>query len=138
MTSQHLKDVGLKATTPRLRILQLLEGHQQRHFSAEEIYKSLLELGEDIGLATVYRVLAQFEAAGLVVRHHFESGLAVFELDQGCHHDHLVCAKCGKVEEFIDTAIENRQAAIAQERGWAITDHCLYIYGVCQKCQKSN
>lgn len=136
MTNQHLKGAGLKETTPRLRILRLLEWHHQRHFSAEEIYKSLLELGEDISLATVYRVLTQFETAGLVVRHHFEGGLAVFELDQGHHHDHLVCAKCGKVEEFVDTAIEHRQAAIAQERGWTMTDHCLYIYGICQTCQQ--
>jgi Fur family ferric uptake transcriptional regulator len=104
--------------------------------SAEEVYKSLLELGEDVGLATVYRVLTQFETAGLVVRHHFEGGLSVFELQEGCHHDHIVCVKCGRIEEFVDEVIEERQRVIAQQRDFEITDHYLYIYGVCQECQK--
>lgn len=135
METQELKKVGLKATVPRLRILQLLESHKQRHLTAEEVYKILLEVGEDVGLATVYRVLTQFEAAGLVVRHHFEGGLSVFELNEGCHHDHLVCTKCGKIVEFVDEVIEQRQRTIAQQKGFDIADHCLYIYGVCGECQ---
>ena len=107
-----------------------------RHLSAEDIYKSLLESGEDVGLATVYRVLTQFESAGLVTRHHFESGTAVFELNQGSHHDHILCVKCGKVDEFIDEVIEQRQQDIAQKAGYSMTDHCLYIYGICKDCQK--
>ena len=130
-----IKKVGLKATLPRLRVLQLLESNKQRHFSAEDIYKSLLKMGEDVGLATVYRVLTQFETAGLVKRHHFEGGLSVFELDEGYHHDHLVCVKCGKIEEFFDEVIERRQHAIARQKGFALTDHCLYIYGICNHCQ---
>lgn len=135
METQNLKKVGLKATLPRLRILQLLESHRQRHLTAEEVYKILLESGEDVGLATIYRVLTQFEAAGLVVRHHFEGGLSAFELNEGCHHDHLVCTKCGRIVEFVDEVIEQRQLIIAQQKGFEITDHCLYIYGVCGECQ---
>ncbi len=135
METPDLKKVGLKATLPRLRILQLLEHNRQRHFTAEEVYKALLETGEDVGLATVYRVLTQFEAAGLVVRHHFEGGLSVFELNEGYHHDHLVCTKCGKIVEFIDEIIEQRQLAIAQEKGFEIVEHCLYIYGICLECR---
>ena len=139
MQNQELKKFGLKATVPRRRILQLLETNQQRHLSAEDIYKALLETGEDVGLATVYRVLTQFEAAGLVIRHHFEDNLSVFELNEGYHHDHLLCIKCGKITEFIDEMIEKRQQTIAQQHGFEITDHYLYIYGICPDCQeKSN
>jgi len=136
MESKNLKNFGLKATLPRLRILQLLENSNQRHQSAEDIYKALLDAGEDVGLATVYRVLTQFETAGILIRHHFENGLSVFELDEGHHHDHLLCIKCGKVVEFFDDEIEKRQQAIAQQHRFNMTDHCLYIYGVCPKCQK--
>ena len=135
METQDLKKVGLKATLPRLRILQLLEHSQQRHMTAEDIYKALLETRDDVGLATVYRVLTQFETAGLVVRHHFENGLSVFELNEGRHHDHLLCIKCGQVVEFLDNVIEKQQCTIAQEYGFDITDHCLYIYGICPNCQ---
>lgn len=136
MEIQDLKRAGLKATLPRLRILQLLENSTQRHMSAEDIYKSLLETSEDIGLTTVYRVLTQFETAGLVVRHHFENGSAVFELNEGCHHDHMVCVKCGKIVEFTDEVIEERQRLIAQHHDFDITDHCLYLYGICIDCRK--
>ena len=136
MKTQTLKKAGLKATLPRLRILQLLEKSAQRHMSAEEIYKALLELGEDVGLATVYRVLTQFETAGLVMRHRFESGLSVFELNEGYHHDHMMCVKCNKIVEFKDDIIEQRQHTIAQEHGFEMIDHCLYIYGICPECQQ--
>jgi Fur family transcriptional regulator, ferric uptake regulator len=128
-----LKTIGLKATAPRLRILELFEKSQVRHLSAEDVYKILLKEGTDTGLATVYRVLTQFEQAGLLKRHHFESGKAVFELNQGGHHDHLVCMQCGRVEEFYDDAIEKRQIAIARERGFAIHEHSLYLYADCTK-----
>lgn len=136
MESQNLKKVGLKATLPRLRILQLLENNPQHHMSAEEVYKALLEVGEDVGLATIYRVLTQFESAGLVLRHHFDGGLSVFELNEGYHHDHLVCIKCGKIVEFVDKIIETQQSVIAQQHHFEITDHYLYIYGICPQCQK--
>jgi len=126
-----LKKAGLKVTLPRMKILELLEIGDHRHQSAEDIYKGLLEAGEEIGLATVYRVLTQFESAGLVTRHHFEGGQAVFELNQGGHHDHLVCVKCGKVVEFMDVTIEERQQQIARENGFAITEHSLILYGHC-------
>jgi Fur family ferric uptake transcriptional regulator len=134
MESQDIKKVGLKVTLPRLRILQLLENSEQRHMSAEDVYKGLLDAGEDVGLATVYRVLTQFEAAGLVVRHRFEDTLSVFELNEGHHHDHLLCVKCGRIIEFVDDVIEERQRAIAQRYGFEITEHSLYIYGICIKC----
>jgi len=137
MENQELKKFGLKATLPRQRILQLLETHKNSHMSAEDIYKTLLNAGEDVGLATVYRVLTQFEEAGLVIRHHFENGLSVFELNEGYHHDHLICVKCGKIVEFFDEVIEKRQSAIAQQHDFEITDHCLYMYGICQDCQKN-
>ncbi len=130
------KKVGLKATLPRLKILELLESGDARHMSAEDVYKKLLALGEDVGLATVYRVLTQFETAGLVARHHFEGGHSVFELDQGSHHDHLVCEKCGKVEEFFEETIESCQHKVAEKLGYKMTDHSLYIYGICPACQK--
>ena len=104
--------------------------------TAEEVYKALLEIGEDVGLATVYRVLTQFESAGLVLRHHFEGGLSVFELNEGYHHDHLVCIKCGKIVEFVDEIIERQQCTIAQQHHFEITEHYLYIYGICPQCQR--
>jgi Fur family ferric uptake transcriptional regulator len=128
---QDLKRVGLKVTQPRLKILALLENSDQRHLTAEEVYKKLLDSNEEIGLATVYRVLTQFESAGLVYRHNFEGGQAVFELagDEDEHHDHMVCVKTGKVVEFYDEIIEQRQRAIAKEHGFKITDHSLVLYG---------
>ncbi|WP_455206078.1 ferric iron uptake transcriptional regulator [Kaarinaea lacus] len=136
MPSQELREVGLKATLPRLKILEIMEASENRHLSAEDIYKILSESGEDVGLATVYRVLTQFENAGLVTRHHFEGGISVFELDQGEHHDHILCVRCGRVDEFVDEIIEQRQRAIAESAGFSMTDHCLYIYGICAECQK--
>lgn len=133
--SQQLKDAGLKITIPRLKVLQILEQSADHHLSAEAVYKRLLDMGEDVGLATVYRVLTQFEAAGLVSRHNFEEGYCVFELCQGEHHDHLVCVKCGKVEEFIDEVIEQRQQLIARQAKFKMTDHALNIYGLCPNCQ---
>ena len=132
-TSSDLKNIGLKATLPRLKILDLFEHSSVRHLSAEDVYKMLLAENMDVGLATVYRVLTQFEQAGLLVRHHFESGKAVFELNQGGHHDHLVCVQCGRVEEFFDPEIEKRQAKIAKERGFQIAEHALYLYAECTK-----
>jgi Fur family transcriptional regulator, ferric uptake regulator len=128
-----LKTIGLKATLPRLRILELFEKSEIRHLSAEDVYKTLLKEGTDTGLATVYRVLTQFEQAGLLVRHHFETGKAVFELNQGGHHDHLVCLQCGRVEEFYDPDIEKRQIKVAEERGFRIHDHSLHLYVDCIK-----
>jgi Fur family transcriptional regulator, ferric uptake regulator len=136
MTNQHdLKSAGLKATVPRLKIINLFETSKVRHLTAEDVYKLLLAEGLDIGLATVYRVLTQFEQAGLLVRHHFESGKAVFELNEGRHHDHLVCLQCGRVEEFYDSEIEKRQNRVARDRGFAIHDHQLYLYADCLKPQ---
>jgi len=137
MESSDLKKVGLKVTLPRMKILEFLEVSEIRHQSAEEIYRSLLDDGEEIGLATVYRVLTQFEAAGLVERHHFESGQAVFELSEKGHHDHIVCVSCGKVEEFYDELIENRQKEVAADKGYKVTDHSLTLYGKCPDCQDS-
>ncbi|MEW5009508.1 transcriptional repressor [Cycloclasticus sp. 46_83_sub15_T18] len=134
MESKDIRAAGLKVTLPRLKILDMLEGSENRHLSAEEMYRALLEEGEEIGLATVYRVLTQFESAGLVKRHHFEGGSSVFELNQGEHHDHILCVKCGKVDEFYDEVIEQRQSAIAKEKGYKMTDHSLYIYGECSAC----
>ena len=135
--SQQLKDAGLKITMPRLKVLQILEQAADHHLSAESVYKALLEMGEDVGVATVYRVLTQFEAANLVVRHNFEGGHSVFELRQEEHHDHLVCVKCGRVEEFLDEIIEQRQKMIAEQANFKMTDHALNIYGLCPNCQKS-
>lgn len=131
MESQELRNVGLKVTLPRLKIIEMLERSVTRHLSAEDLYRMLREQGEDIGLATVYRVLTQFEAAGLVHRHHFEGGHAVFELERGHHHDHIVCARCGRVDEFEDEIIEKRQHQKAQELGYRLTDHSLIMYGQC-------
>ena len=135
MSSSELRKAGLKATLPRLKILEILEASKKRHMGAEDVYKALLEVGEDVGLATVYRVLTQFEAAGLVSRLHFEEGHSVFELDQGEHHDHILCVSCGKVDEFVDETIEKRQHEIAKKAGYKMTDHALYIYGYCAECQ---
>lgn len=128
---QELKRAGLKVTLPRMKILEILETAEPSHLTAEDIYRRLLESGEEIGLATVYRVLTQFEAADLVYRHHFEGAQAVFELDRGHHHDHIVCAECGHVEEFYDELIEARQKAVAAEAGFEIRDHSLILYGRC-------
>ena len=133
MDSQDLRRAGLKVTIPRVKILEILATTANRHLSAEDLYKRLLESNEDIGLATVYRVLTQFEAAGLVTRHHFEGGTAVFELNRGDHHDHVVCVDCGRVEEFSDPAIEERQSAAASRLGFAIADHSLILYGHCRR-----
>ena len=132
----ELKKAGLKATLPRLKILNILDDSKDRHMTAEDVYKHLLEAGEQVGLATVYRVLTQFEAAGLVMRHNFEGGRSVFEINQGGHHDHMVCLECGKVFEFYDTAIEDRQHRIAEKAGFHIDDHSLYLYGVCDGMKK--
>ena len=133
--SQSLKSIGLKATFPRLKILDLFQKAENRHLTAEDVYRLLIAEDMDIGLATVYRVLTQFEQAGLLERHFFESGKAVFEINHGKHHDHLVCINCGRVEEFYDPEIEQRQNAIAEERGFAIQDHALYLYAQCTKTE---
>lgn len=126
--NQELRKAGLKVTLPRVKILQMLESSPQRHLSAEDVYKQLLEAGEDVGLATVYRVLTQFESAGLVVRHNFDGGHSVFELERGDHHDHMVCMETGKVIEFHNEEIEKLQHAIAEEAGYELTDHSLVLY----------
>jgi Fur family ferric uptake transcriptional regulator len=131
--SDEIKNSGLKATLPRIKILEVFQKTQQRHMTAEDVYKALLDERADIGLATVYRVLTQFEQAGLLSRNHFESGKAVFELNEGHHHDHLVCLSCGRVEEFYDPQIEERQHAIAKERGFTLQEHSLALYASCIK-----
>ncbi|HLE65652.1 MAG TPA: ferric iron uptake transcriptional regulator [Burkholderiales bacterium] len=131
--TQSLKDIGLKSTLPRRKILELFESSKVRHLSAEDVYRTLIAEGIDVGLATVYRVLTQFEQAGLLSRQHFETGKAVFELSQGGHHDHLVCLQCGRVEEFYDSEIEKRQSAIAGERGFELRGHSLALYADCTK-----
>jgi Fur family ferric uptake transcriptional regulator len=136
--STELKSMGLKATFPRLKILELFENAEVRHLTADDVYRLLLKENMDIGLATVYRVLTQFEQAGLLERHHFESGKAVFEIKAGQHHDHLVCINCGRVEEFHDEEIERRQKKIAKERGFVIQEHALYIYAECTKTDCSH
>ncbi len=133
MEGKDLRKAGLKVTLPRLKILEILEHSNTRHMSAEEIYKKLLDSSEDIGLATVYRVLTQFEGAGLVSRHHFEDGMAVFEINHGTHHDHIVCMDCGAVEEFVDPDIETRQHQIAKRLGYQIEEHSMVLYGRCQR-----
>ena len=130
---KDLKNAGLKATLPRLKVLSLFENSKDRHLSAEDIYKVMINSGEDVGLATVYRVLTQFEQAGLLIRHHFESGKAVFELNTGGHHDHVVCIKCGRVAEFYDEEIEKRQESAAAKLGFTMQDHSLTIYGLCKQ-----
>jgi len=130
---EELKSSGLKATLPRIKILEIFQKTSLRHMTAEDVYKALLAEGADIGLATVYRVLMQFEQAGLLSRSHFESGKSVFELNQGQHHDHLVCLTCGRVEEFYDAQIEQRQRAVAQARGFELHEHALSLYATCTK-----
>jgi Fur family ferric uptake transcriptional regulator len=134
--SQEIKDAGLKITLPRVKILQILESSSIHHMSEEDVYKALLTKGEEIGLATVYRVLTQFEDAGLVVRHNFEGGHSVFEVATEEHHDHIVCVKCGRVEEFRDDEIEARQQSVASNLGFELTDHNLNMYGLCPDCRK--
>ena len=131
---QSLKNMGQKATFPRLKILELFEKSTQRHMTAEDVYRMLIAENMDIGLATVYRVLTQFEQAGILIRSNFESGKAVYELNEGQHHDHFVCTSCGKVEEFYDAEIEKRQNLIAKEKGWVIQDHSMALYGQCAEC----
>jgi Fur family transcriptional regulator, ferric uptake regulator len=131
--SDEIKNSGLKATLPRIRVLEVFQRSERRHLTAEDVYKALLLDDADIGLATVYRVLTQFEQAGLLSRTHFETGKAVFELNEGRHHDHLVCLTCGRVEEFYDEAIEVRQHAIARERGFELQEHQLSLYAECLK-----
>jgi len=135
LDNTNLKKAGLKVTLPRTRILEILENTKDRHLRAEDVYQILREAGDDVGLATVYRVLTQFEEAGLVRRHHFEGEHSVFELDDGAHHDHLVCVKCNKIEEFIDAVIEERQQAVAKQAGFNLIDHSLNMYGICKECQ---
>ncbi|NOY62471.1 MAG: ferric iron uptake transcriptional regulator [Gammaproteobacteria bacterium] len=135
--SQELRKAGLKATLPRIKVLEVLERSKLHHMGAEDVYKILLNAGEDIGLATVYRVLTQFEGARLVTRSNFEGGHSVYELNHGNHHDHILCVKCGKVDEFVDDVIEKRQRDIAAKAGYILTDHSLNIYGVCADCQSA-
>ena len=132
--SQNLKSIGLKATFPRLKILDLFQKVENRHLTAEDVYRLLIAEDMDIGLATVYRVLTQFEQAGILIRSNFESGKAVYELNEGQHHDHFVCTSCGKVEEFYDAEIEKRQQSIAQSKGWVVQDHSMALYGQCAAC----
>ena len=131
--ANELKSSGLKATLPRIKILEVFQTAKQRHMTAEDVFRVLLNEGADVGLATVYRVLLQFEQAGLLTRHHFEAGKAVYELNEGQHHDHLVCLDCGLVEEFFDPDIERRQREVALERGFQLQDHALSLYAVCTK-----
>jgi Fur family ferric uptake transcriptional regulator len=135
---EHLKSAGLKSTLPRTKILGLFESAQERHMSAEDVYRQLHLSGDNVGLATVYRVLTQFEQAGLLVRHNFEGGKAVFELNQGKHHDHIVCLQCGHVEEFYDATIESRQKKVAAELGFEVHDHSMHIYADCTKTKCPN
>jgi Fur family ferric uptake transcriptional regulator len=131
--ADELKNSGLKATLPRIKILEVFQKTAQRHMAAEDVFKVLLAEGSDVGLATVYRVLMQFEQAGILSRNHFEAGKSVFELNEGSHHDHLVCIDCGHVEEFFDAEIEKRQRSVAQSRGFELQDHALSLYAVCTK-----
>lgn len=140
--SNDLKTMGLKVTAPRLKILDIFQRLSttadggRRHLSAEEIYKVLLDENSDIGLATVYRVLTQFESAGILVRHHFEEGRATYELQEGRHHDHIICVRCGRIEEFVDPGIERAQRLVANSLGYDLTDHSLVLYGVCESCRR--
>lgn len=136
MNIEELKSTGLKATLPRLKILDIFQKGAQRHMTAEDVFRILLEERSDIGLATVYRVLMQFEQAGLLIRSNFESGKAIYELDEGQHHDHFVCTACGKVEEFFDAEIEKRQQIVAKAKGWVVQDHSMALYGHCAECAK--
>jgi Fur family ferric uptake transcriptional regulator len=142
LDNQELRQAGLKVTLPRVKVLEILEETHKRtdhhHLTAEDIYRQLLDAGSEIGLATVYRVLSQFEAAGLVTRHHFEGGQAQFELNRGRHHDHIVCVQCGKVEEFVDDVIEDRQSRIARQRQFDLRDHSLVLYANCLRCDNED
>ena len=133
---EELKSTGLKATLPRLKIMEIFQQGKQRHMTAEDVFRVLLEERSDIGLATVYRVLTQFEQAGILMRSNFDGGKAVYELNEGQHHDHFVCTGCGKVEEFFDAEIEKRQQRIAKERGWQVHDHAMALYGLCAECSR--
>ena len=133
---EEIKSTGLKATGPRLKILEIFQTTEQRHMSAEDVFRQLMLEGSDIGLATVYRVLTQFEQAGILIRSNFESGKAVYELNEGQHHDHFICTSCGKVEEFYDPEIEKRQHAVAKAKGWLVQDHTMALYGQCADCAK--
>ena len=135
--TKNLKQAGLKTTQPRLKVLDVLETSQNHHMTAEDVYKRLLETEQEIGLATVYRILTQFETAGLVIRHNFEGGRALYELDNGAHHDHMVCVECGKVFEFVDRTIEQQQRNVAAKAGFSMEDHSLSLYGVCNGMKKS-
>ncbi|RLK50767.1 Fur family ferric uptake regulator [Alkalispirillum mobile] len=137
MESNNLRKAGLKVTLPRVKILEILEQKRDDHMSAEDVYKALMDAGEDIGLATVYRVLTQFETAGIVTRHNFEGNQSVFELDDGSHHDHLICVECGHIEEFVDYLIEIRQREVAMQHGFELRDHALILYGICNNCQSA-
>ncbi len=132
----ELKNTGLKATLPRLKILEIFQKGAQRHMTAEDVFRVLLEERSDVGLATVYRVLTQFEQASILSRSHFESGKAVYELNEGHHHDHLICTSCGRVEEFFDAEIEKRQQIVAKGKGWIMQDHAMSLYGLCSNCAK--
>ena len=132
--AEELKSSGLKATLPRIKILEVFQQSVDRHLTAEDVYKTLLNEGSDIALATVYRVLMQFEQAGILARSHFESGKSVFELNEGTHHDHLLCLTCGRVEEFYDAEIERRQQMISKDKGWILQDHAMSLYGLCADC----
>lgn len=134
----NLKSTGLKATLPRLKILEIFQTTKQRHMTAEDVFRVLLGERSDIGLATVYRVLMQFEQAGILLRSNFEGAKAVYELNEGQHHDHLICTSCDKVEEFYDPEIEKRQQMVAQQRGWSIQDHSMSLYGLCAACLKKS
>ena len=133
----ELKSTGLKATLPRLKILEIFQKGEIRHMTAEDVFRVLLMERSDIGLATVYRVLTQFEQAGILSRGHFESGKAVYELNEGQHHDHFVCTSCGKVEEFYDAEIEKRQTVVAKAKGWTVHEHAMSLYGLCADCSKN-
>ena len=135
--TKNLKHAGLKTTQPRLKVLDVLETSQNHHMTAEDVYKRLLETEQEIGLATVYRILTQFETAGLVIRHNFEGGRALYELDNGAHHDHMVCVECGKVFEFVDRTIEQQQRNVAAKAGFTMEDHSLSLYGVCNGMKES-
>lgn len=135
---EEIKSSGLKATLPRLKILEVFQTGSQRHMSAEDVYRALLDDKAEVGLATVYRVLTQFEQAGILTRSNFEGGKSVYELDEGKHHDHLVCTRCGKVEEFYDGQIERRQKVTAEAMGWTLEDHAMSLYGLCPTCREAS
>lgn len=132
---EQIREHGLKVTGPRMKILHLFENHPQTHMTADDVYRIILEENMNVGVATVYRVLSQFEEAGILLRHHFESGKAVYELNRGNHHDHIVCLQCNKITEFVDEDIERIQERVAEKNGYQIVDHAMYIYGMCAQCR---